>query len=146
MSNPGERMLQHLPADISGKVSMPGDVRFVAATAIWAKSVDRMPYAVIHCQTSADVQWAIRAARDCDLPIAVRGGGHDWAGRALCDGLVIDLSGMNGVVVDAGSASATIAGGARAADVTAVLDPLGAAVAAGSCSSVGVAGLTVGGG
>ena len=58
-----------------------------------------MPRAVVHCRTPQDVQSWIRAARDCDLPLSVRGGGHDWAGRALCDGLVIDLSGMNEVVV-----------------------------------------------
>src|ERR1700737_4293572 len=80
-------------------LSRPGDRRYAAATAIWAKPVGRMPRAVAHCRTAEDVQLAIRAARECDLPLSVRGGGHDWAGRALCDGLVIDLSGMNGVVV-----------------------------------------------
>jgi FAD/FMN-containing dehydrogenase len=88
-----------------------------AATAIWAKPVDRMPRAVAHCRTPEDVQSAIRAARNCDIPLSVRGGGHDWAGRALCDGLVIDLSGMNGVVVGSDNRTAQISGGARAADV-----------------------------
>ena len=72
---------------------------------------------------------AIRAARECDLPLSVRGGGHDWAGRA---GIVIDLSGMNAVTVDAANCTARIAGGARAADVAAAADPLGLAAATGS--------------
>src|SRR5215813_2091060 len=75
---------------------------------------------------------AIRAARECDLPLSVRGGGHDWAGRALCEGIVIDLSGMNAVTVDAANCTARIAGGARAADVAAAADPLGLAAATGS--------------
>ena len=89
---------------------------------------------------------AIRAARDCGLPLSVRGGGHGWAGRALCAGVVIDLSGMNGVSVDADHRSAMISGGARAADVAAVTDPLRVAAVTGTCSTVGMAGLMLGGG
>ena len=76
----------------------------------------------------------------------MRGGGHDWAGRALCAGIVIDLSGMNGVSVDADHHSAIISGGARAADVAAVTDPLQLAAVTGTCSTVGMTGLTLGGG
>ena len=88
---------------------------------------------------------AIRAARDCGLPLSVRGGGHDWAGRALCDGVVIDLSGMRSVAV-APDERATVSGGARAADVAAATDPLGLAPVTGSVAAVGMAGLTLGGG
>jgi FAD/FMN-containing dehydrogenase len=105
-----------------------------------------MPRAVAHCRTPEDVQAAIRAARDCDLPLSVRGGGHDWAGRALCGGLVIDLSGMNNVLVDAYKRIARISGGARALDVLAETDARGFAAVTGSCRSVGMAGLTLGGG
>ena len=103
-----ERTLHRLGEQLPGRVSMPGDDRYAAATAIWAKPVGRMPRAVVHCRTPEDVQSAIRAARDGDLPLSVRGGGHDWAGRALCDGIVIDLSGMNGVVVAADHRTARI--------------------------------------
>src|ERR1700680_4949779 len=109
-----ERTLQRLREQLSGRLSRPGDDRYAAATGIWAKPVSRVPRAVIHCPTPQDVQSAIRAARNCDLPLSVRGGGHDWAGRALCDGVVIDLSGMNGVVVVSDNRSARISGGARA--------------------------------
>ena len=122
-----ERTLHRLGEQLPGRVSRPGDDRYAAATAIWAKPVGRMPRAVVHCRTAEDVQSAIRAARDCDLPLSVRGGGHDWAGRALCDGIVIDLSGMNGVVVGPDNRTAQISGGARASDVLAVTDPLGVA-------------------
>ncbi|MGY3602623.1 MULTISPECIES: FAD-binding oxidoreductase [unclassified Bradyrhizobium] len=135
-----------LSEDLPGLVSLPGDDRYAAATSIWAKQVGIAPGAVVHCRTAGDVQDAIRAARERELPLSVRGGGHDWAGRALCDGAVIDLSGMRKVVLSADRRSASIAGGARAADVIAVTDPHGLAVVAGSVSSVGIAGLTLGGG
>src|SRR5262245_32875071 len=104
-----------MPGD-TGYLSMPGDAGYAAATAIWAKPVGRVPRAVVHCRTPDDVQLAIRAARDCDLPLSVRGGGHDWAGRALCDGIVVDLSVMRDVVIDAQYHVARISGGATAGD------------------------------
>jgi FAD/FMN-containing dehydrogenase len=140
------RTLSRLGQQLRGRLSMPGDDRYAAATAIWAKPVGRPPRAVVHCRTPEDVQLAVRAARDCDLPLSVRGGGHDWAGRALCPGIVIDLSRMNGVVVDSANRSARIAGGARASDVVAMTDPLRVAAVAGSFGGVGMAGFTLGGG
>ena len=95
------RTLDRLAAHLPGRVSTPGDDGYAAATAIWSKPVGRMPRAVVHCRTADDAALAVRAARDCDLPLSVRGGGHDWAGRALCDGVVIDLSGMRSVAVSA---------------------------------------------
>jgi FAD/FMN-containing dehydrogenase len=146
MTNLTERTLHRLSTQLSGRLSKPGDDRYAAATAIWAKPVGRTPRAIAHCRTSQDVQSAIRAARECGLPLSVRGGGHDWAGRALCDGMVIDLSGMKGVVVGPDNRAAQISGGARASDVLAATDLRGLAVVTGSCSSVGMTGLTLGGG
>jgi len=141
-----EKTFRRLGDRLPGGLSRPRDARYAAATAIWAKPVGRMPRAVAHCRTAEDVQSAIRAARECDLPLSVRGGGHDWAGRALCDGLVIDLSGMNGVVVGSDNHAARISGGARASDVLAVTDPLGVAAAAGAVGAVGMTGFILGGG
>jgi len=141
-----ERTLRSLDGQLPGRVSLPCGDGYAAATAIWAKPVGPMPRAVVHCRTPEDVQLSIRTARDCGLPLSVRGGGHDWAGRALCAGIVIDLSGMNGVSVDADYRSAIISGGARAADVAAVMDPLHVAAVTGTCSAVGMTGLTLGGG
>jgi FAD/FMN-containing dehydrogenase len=146
MTDPIGRTLYRLGERLPGCLSMPGDDRYAAATAIWAKPVGPMPRAVVHARTSEHVQFAIRAARDCDLPLSVRGGGHDWAGRALCDGIVIDVSGMRRVAAESDGRSARISAGARAADVAAVTDPLGLAAVTGSVGAVGMTGLTLGGG
>jgi FAD/FMN-containing dehydrogenase len=142
LENAPTRLKRQLPE----LVSLPGEDRHSAAINIWAKTSGVKPRAVFHCRTAEDVQVAVLAAREHDLPLSIRGGGHDWAGRALCDGIVADLTGMRHVGLDAGQRMVTIAGGARAADVTAVTDPLGRAVVTGSCSCVGMAGLTLGGG
>jgi FAD/FMN-containing dehydrogenase len=141
-----EQTLRSLGGQLSGRVSLPGEDGYAAATAIWAKPVGTMPHAVVHCRTTEDVQLSIAIARDCGLALSVRCGGHHWAGRALCAGIVVDLSGMNGVSVDADHLSAIISGGARAADVAAATDPLHLAPVTGTCSAVGMAGLTLGGG
>ena len=96
MSDPVRRTLDRLSEQMPRRVSTPGNDGYAAATAIRSKPVARMPRAVVHCQTADDVQSAIRAARDCGLSLSVRGGGHDWTGRGLCDGVVIDLGGMRG--------------------------------------------------
>src|SRR5262249_31707179 len=140
-----ERTFHWLVEQMPGRVSMPGEDGYAAATAIWAKPAGDMPLAVVHCRTAEHVQSAIRAAREGDLPLSVRGGGHGWAGRALCEGIVIDLRGMNGVVVSSDHTT-EIKGGTRVADVVAVTDPLGVAPVAGSVGAVGMAGLTLGGG
>jgi FAD/FMN-containing dehydrogenase len=131
---------------LRGLVSMPGDDGYATATAVWARQDGPKPHFVVHCRTASDVQVAIRAARERDLPLSVRGGGHDWAGRALCDGVVIDLGGMRGVTLDSDRRAVTIGGGTRVSDITAVTDARGLAVAAGSVGSVGMTGLTLGGG
>ena len=140
-----ERTLWRLGGQLPGRTSRPGDDRYAAATAIWAKPVGLMPRMVVHCRTIPDIQLAI-ATRAAGLALSVRGGGHDWACRAFCDGVVLDLSGMRNVQVSPDRRSAHISGGARAVDVLAATDPLGLAAVTGSCSAVGMAGLTLGGG
>jgi FAD/FMN-containing dehydrogenase len=131
---------------LRGLVSAPGDDGYIAATSIWAKQRGVSPQFVVHCRTANDVQAAIRAARERNLPLSVRGGGHDWAGRALCDGVVIDLTRMRAVIMDSDRGAVTAGGGARVRDITAVTDDYGLAVVAGSVDAVGMAGLTLGGG
>jgi len=144
--DPIEKTLSRLGEQLHGRLSMPGSDRYAAATAIWARPVGYMPRAVAHCRTNADVQSAIQAAREADLALSVRGGGHDWAGRALCGGLVIDLSCMNSTIVAADRRSARIGGGATASDVLGVTEPCGLVPVTGSCGAVGMAGFTLGGG
>src|SRR3974390_1134750 len=74
MSGLIERILRRLGRQLQGRISTPGDAGYAAATAIWAKPAGVMPRAVVHCRTPPDVQWAIRAARDCDVALSVRGG------------------------------------------------------------------------
>src|SRR5258705_8389975 len=141
-----ESTLLGLGVHLPGRTSSPGDERNAAATAIWAEPVGLMPRMVVHCRTMPDIQLAIAAARSAGLALSVRGSGQDWAGRALCDGLVLDLSGMRDVHVSPDRRSARISGGARAVDVLTATDPLGLAAVTGSCSAVGMAGLSLGGG
>jgi FAD/FMN-containing dehydrogenase len=98
---------------------------------IWPKPVGGLPRAVVHCRIPEDVHLVVRAARDCNFPLSVRGEHRDWAGRALCEGTVVDLSGMNAVIADA-----EISGGARAKDVSHVSDPLGLAAMTGAVGMV----------
>jgi FAD/FMN-containing dehydrogenase len=137
-------VLRRLSGQLEGRVATQGDEGYKAACAIWAKPVGRRPRAVVHCRAPQDIQFAVAAARSVDLTLSVRGGGHDWAGRALCDGIVLDLGGMRDVVVDADIA--WVSGGTRASDLLAATDPLGLAAVTGCCSMVGMAGLTLGGG
>ena len=137
--------IANLSRTLPGRVSTPGEDRYAAAIATWAK-VDVAPAAAVTCRSAADVQAAIAAARSANLPLSVRGGGHDWVGRALCDGIVIDLSEMREVTIATDRRTALIQGGARARDVMSAINPLGLAAVTGSCGGVGMAGLTLGGG
>ena len=76
MNNMVERALRRIGEQVQGRISRPGDHRYATATDIYAKPVGPMPCAVAHCRTAEDVQLAVRAARDCDLPLPVRGGGY----------------------------------------------------------------------
>ncbi len=136
-----------LRSAISGRVALPGDELYDEGSRVWNGAVRLRPAMVAFCKQPEDVQAAVRAARRHGLPLLVRGGGHDWAGRALRDrGLVIDLTGMRDVAVDPQALVATIAGGARVKDVATAAGAHGLVAALGNCGTVGMAGLTLGGG
>ncbi|QRM56433.1 FAD-binding oxidoreductase [Sinorhizobium sp. BG8] len=117
------------------------------ARAIWNGMIDRRPALIARCAGAADVIRAVRFARDNDLLVAVRGGGHNIAGNAVCDGgLMIDLSGMRSVRVDRASKRAWVEPGATLADVDGETQAFGLAVPTGINSTTGLAGLTLGGG
>ena len=117
------------------------------APRIWNAAVKHRPAVVVRARAPRGVQEAIRVAGDHGMRLSVLGGGHDWAGRALCDGgLLIDLSRMRRVTVDPSARVATVGGGATAADVMAAAAPYGLVAAAGNCGGVGMTGLTLGGG
>jgi len=103
---------------MSGRVVVPGHELYEEGSRVWNGAVRRRPAMIAFCREPEDVQAAVRAARRHGLPLSVRGGGHDWAGRALRDdGLVIDLTGMRDVAVDPRARVAAVARGARAKDV-----------------------------
>jgi hypothetical protein len=138
---------RELRAMMQGRVVSRGDDDYARTRQIWNRAVENRPALFAMCETSADVQAAVRVARRYHLPFSVRGGGHDWAGRALCpDGLVIDLSRMRQVLVEPDSRVAIVSGGASAKDVAATAGAHGLVAALGNCGAVGMAGLTLGGG
>jgi FAD/FMN-containing dehydrogenase len=131
----------------SGEVITAGEAGYDAARAVWNGSIDRRPLLIARCSRTADVIAAVRFARQHDLEIAVRGGGHNVAGTAVCDdGMVIDLSAMRAVRVDCGRRVAQVQGGALWADVDQQTQAYGLATTGGIISHTGVGGLTLGGG
>ena len=133
-------LLKHLPAS---------RIRYGGADdhPLWNGAVKRKPALLIRPHSSAEVAAAVLTARSHDLPLSVRGGGHDWAGRSLRDrGLVIDLAEMRGVVVSPQTRVAFAEGGATAGDVVAAAQRHGLTAATGTTGGVGMAGLTLGGG
>ena len=139
--------LQSFGAGLGGTVIRRGDAGYDQARRVWNGMIDRSPAAIFRCSSTADVVVAVNFAREEGLALAVRGGGHNAAGLALVDdGLVIDLSGMRGVRVDAGNRVAYVQGGALWRDLDAATHPHGLATTGGVISSTGVGGLTLGGG
>ena len=125
----------------------PDDPAYPEATALWNGMVDRRPALVARPATTAEVVEAVGYAREHDLPLSVRGGGHHLAGTALADrGLTIDLSGLREVRVDPASRTAVVGGGCRLGDVDRATQEHGLATPLGFVSKVGVGGLTLGGG
>jgi hypothetical protein len=109
--------------------------------------VDHRPAVVVRCRNADEVRLAVRAARLRNFPLSVRGGGHDWVGRALRhEGMVIDMSAMRRVRIDPESRTATVQGGATASDIMSAAQTYGLAAVVGNCGAVGMVGLTLGGG
>jgi FAD/FMN-containing dehydrogenase len=139
--------IEQFRATLRGEVIQPGDSGYEMARKIWNASIDKHPGIIARCSGVADVVAAVNFARKNDLLVAVRGGGHNVAGRALCDdGIVIDLSGMKGIHVDAKNHTVRVQGGATLGDVDWETHLYGLAVPAGVISKTGIAGLTLGGG
>ena len=139
--------IERFQAAFRGEVIQPGDSGYETARKIWNASIDKHPGIIARCAGVADVVAAVNFARENELLVAVRGGGHNVSGRALCDdGIVIDLSGMKGIHVDAKNHSARVQAGATLGDVDWETHVFGLAVPAGIISKTGIAGLALGGG
>lgn len=136
-----------LAGRLRGSVLADGDAGYDDARTIWNATIDRRPGLVVQCKDAGDVAQAVRFARDNALLVAVRGGGHNIAGNAVCDGgMMIDLSQMKAVRVDEAAQRAVVQPGATLADVDRETQAVGLAVPTGINSTTGIAGLTLGGG
>lgn len=132
---------------LRGEVLRPGDEDYDAARAVWNATVDRRPAVIARCLGVADVLTTVNVAREHDLRVSVRGGGHSVAGNAVCDGgLMIDLSPMRWVRVDPARRRAHVGPGATLGDFDQEAQAFGLATPLGIMSDTGVAGLTLGGG
>ncbi|MDW5312723.1 FAD-binding oxidoreductase [Rhizobium sp. PL01] len=130
-----------------GDVLDADDASYDEVRAIWNGMIDRKPALIVRCAGAADVLRAVRFASDNRLLVAVRGGGHNIAGNAVCEGgVMIDLSPMTSVRVDAAAKRAWVEPGATLADVDSETQSFGLAVPTGINSTTGIAGLTLGGG
>src|ERR671922_826408 len=139
--------LERLRSSIRGLVIGPDDEGYDAARRIWNGAIDRHPACIARCTGVADVVAAVRFARERDREIAVRGGGHNVAGIAVCDdGIVIALSAMRAVSVAPAGRTAWVQGGALWGDVDHETQAHGLATTGGIIGHTGVAGLTLGGG
>jgi FAD/FMN-containing dehydrogenase len=144
---PGGNSVEALRALMSGDVLVAGDAGYEEARRVHNGLIDRRPALVARCRGTADVQAAVRFAREQKLEIAIRGGGHNVAGNAVCDGgLMIDLAGMRGVHVDPRKRRARAQGGATWGDYNRETQLHGLASTGGVVSTTGIAGLTLGGG
>jgi FAD/FMN-containing dehydrogenase len=139
--------LQAFAMQMRGPILTPEDPGYEEARKIWNGLIDRRPAIVAQCSGAADVVDAVNFAREHDLLLSIKGGGHNVAGNAVNDGgIVIDLSHMRGVHVDPATGRVRVQGGATLGDVDRETQLFGLAVPAGVVSTTGVAGLTLHGG
>jgi FAD/FMN-containing dehydrogenase len=132
---------------LAGEVIAPDHAEYETARSVWNGMIDKRPATIARCADADDVAKAVSFAGEHGLSLAVRGGGHNVAGTAVVDdGLVIDLSAMRGVRLDAAGRTVHVQGGATWADVDRVTAPLGLATPGGVVSETGVAGLALNGG
>ena len=143
----GRQAVEQFKASLRGETLGSSDDGYDEARKVWNGMIDKRPALIVRCVGVADVISAVRFARDHELLVSVRGGGHNVAGSAVCDGgLVIDLSPMKGVQVDPVRRTARAQAGVTLGELDHETQAFGFAVPAGIVSTTGIAGLTVGGG
>jgi FAD/FMN-containing dehydrogenase len=139
--------VERLRSNLRGELLTPDSPGYDEARSIWNAMIDRRPALIARCEEAEDVARAVRFAREHKLLVAVRGGGHNIAGNAVCEGgLMIDLSPMKGVRVDPERRAARVEPGCTLADVDRETQAFDLATPVGINSTTGIAGLTLGGG
>src|SRR5437016_9020129 len=142
-----ETAIQELVSRMRGELLRPSDAGYEQAIRVYNGMLEKRPALIAHCVDVADVIAAVNFAREHELTLAVRGGGHSGPGLGTCDdGLVIDLSGMKGIRVDPSARTARVEGGCTWGEVDHATRPFGLATPSGFISTTGVGGLTLGGG
>jgi FAD/FMN-containing dehydrogenase len=137
----GDGAIRELRAGFAGDVLVPGDAGYDDARTIFNAMIDRRPGVIAQCERVQDMAAAVRFGREHGLEVAVRGGGHSVAGKALTDGgIVVDLRRMNAVSVDPDARTATVAGGATMSNLDRATEPHGLATTGGRVSTTGWAG------
>ncbi len=144
MANPA---FARLRSSLRGNLVLPEDESYDDARAVWNAAIDRRPAAIARCADASDVQRALEVARAQNLSVAVRGGGHSFAGKAVCDdGLVIDGTPMKQVEIDRERRVARAGTGCTLGDFDAATQAVGLATTLGTAPPTGISGLTLGGG
>jgi hypothetical protein len=142
-----ESAVQKLREAIRGPTFRPGEPGYDAARTVPNAMIDRRPAIIARCTGAADVIECVRFARECEVLVAVRGGGHSVAGKSVCDGgLVIDLSAMKGIRVDPARRTVRAETGLKLGEFDRETQAFGLATTLGVVPTVGIAGLTLGGG
>lgn len=139
--------VKELGASMTGDLLLSGDDGYDIARTVWNGMHDKRPALIAMCTSAEDVSHAVTFARERELLVAVRGGGHSWPGKSVCDGgLMINLSRMNGVAVNTDTRRAVAQGGALLGHLDGASLPHGLVTTAGVVSHTGVGGFTLGGG
>ncbi|MDA0822056.1 MAG: FAD-binding oxidoreductase [Proteobacteria bacterium] len=142
-----QRNVSDLAGQLDGSLQRPGDAEYDTARTLWNSMIDKRPALIARCASTEDVVASVCFAREHDMLVSVRGGGHNVAGNAVCDdGLMIDLTLMNKVEVNSATRRVTAQGGCTLGAIDSVSHEHGLAVPAGIISETGVGGLALGGG
>lgn len=142
-----ESAIQKFQTALSGNLIRPGGPDYETARHIWNRSFDKHPGLIVRCANGTDVQRAVEFARSNDLVVAVRGGGHSFAGHSTCDdGMVVDLSAMKEIQIDRERRTARAQAGVKVGEFDRVTQAVDLATTMGGCEEVGIAGFTLGGG
>jgi hypothetical protein len=144
---PDAAAIRNLASKITGRLITPDAPDYESSRLIFNRAFNQRPALIVRCASASDVARSLEFSQSQNLPLAVRGGGHNRAGFSVCDGgVVIDLSEMNRVEVDADKRVARAQAGVLVRDLDQATQRFGLATTSGGCPTVGIAGLTLGGG